>query len=167
MCRLTNRKIIKTEKTNISLRKFSVHFLDSFLLGFVERMTEEEHKISKEEARYKKIVHLVERGHNKYKTQLAWYKLSGRGGVVDKKGAVVLLQQQVDEGDAEAMWLLGLCYEFEIECEQNMEKAESLYHQSSEKGSVVGMFLAKNIWGTGVLKVESLYMNNAYCVSLI
>ena len=49
------------------------------------------------------------------KTKQAWLMLSGLGGVdVDEYSAVALLKQRVKEGDTDAMWMLGICYEFGI-----------------------------------------------------
>ena len=79
------------------------------------------------------------------KTKLAWYKLSGYGDVdVDVNGAVALLEERVAEGDLEAMWMLGICNEFGIGTEQNIERAEKLYKQSSEGGNEIGNILMKN-----------------------
>ena len=101
--------------------------------------------MSKEESEYKDIVRAVESGDNEAKTKLAWYKLSGCGGAeVDEKGAVVLLEERVENKDVEAMWMLGLCYEYGMGCEQDIERAESLYDESSKGESVIGKFLAKN-----------------------
>ena len=75
----------------------------------------------------------------------AWYKLSGDGGVdVDVNGAVALLEERVKDRDAEAMWMLGVCNEFGRGIEQNIERAEKLYKQSSEGGNEIGKILMKN-----------------------
>ena len=106
---------------------------------------------------YKEVVSAVESGDNKAKTKLAWYKLSGRGGAeVDVDGAVVLLEERAKDKDAEAMWMLGMRCEYGLGCEQDLEKAESLYKQSAEGGSEIGKFLAANGEygrGSGVMKV--------------
>ena len=95
--------------------------------------------------KYKEVKSAVERGDNKAKTNLAWYKLSGYGGVeIDMKNAFVLLEERVEDEDIEAMWMLGLCYEYGMGCEQDLEKAELLYKQSSDNGSVIGKFLFEN-----------------------
>ena len=119
-----------------------------------KRMTSE----GEEAELYKAVVSAVESG-NKAKTKLAWYKLSGRGGAeVDEDGAVVLLEERAsdEENDAEAMWMLGMCCEYGMGCEQDLERAESLYKQSGEGGSVIGMFLAANggyARGSGMMNV--------------
>ena len=109
-------------------------------------MTEGDKKVSeKEEREYKEIVGSVEGGDDKAKTKLAWYKLSGRGGAeVDVDDAVVLLEERVDKKDAEAMWMLGLCCEYGLGCEQDLKRAETLYLASSVGGSVIGKFLSEN-----------------------
>ena len=100
---------------------------------------------NKEEKEYKEVVRAVESGDNKAKTKLAWYKLTGCGGAeIDKDGAVELLEERVKDKDIEAMWLLGLCYEYEIGCEQDIEQAEKLYKQCCESGNVIGKFLCEN-----------------------
>ena len=113
-------------------------------------------KMSKEEeSEYKEVKSAVERGDNKAKTKLAWYKLSGYGGVeIDEDYAVALLEERVKDKDVEAMWMLGLCYEYGMGCEQDLERAELLYKQSSDSGSVIGKFLFKNgkdSRGTGIM----------------
>ena len=109
---------------------------------------------------YKGVVSAVESGDNNAKTKLAWYKLSGRGGAeVDEDGAVVLLEERTEDKDAEAMWMLGMCCEYGMGCEQDLERAESLYKQSGEGRSVIGKFLAENgrdERGSGVMKVTGL-----------
>ena len=75
------------------------------------------------------------------KTKQAWLMLSGIGGVdVDEDGAVALLEERVKEGDRDAMWMLGICYEFGIGIEQDIEQAEKLYQQSSDGGNEIGKF---------------------------
>ena len=101
--------------------------------------------MSKEEAEYKEILRAVEGGNNEAKTKLAWYKLSGCGDAeVDEEGAVALLEERVKDKDVEAMWMLGLCYEYGMGVEQDLERAEELYKESCAGESVIGEFLAKN-----------------------
>ena len=94
------------------------------------------------------------------KTKIAFCKLSGRDGVeVDVDGAVALLEEREKEGDCEAKWMLGLCCEYGMGTEQDIERAETLYRESLEGGNFVGEFLVKNNMsgrGTGVMKVKSL-----------
>ena len=79
------------------------------------------------------------------KTKQAWLMLSGLGGVdVDEDGAVTLLQERVKEGDTDSMWMLGICYEFGIGIEQDIEQAEKLYQQSSDGGNEIGKFFVSH-----------------------
>ena len=101
--------------------------------------------MSKEEAEYKEILRAVEGGDNEAKTKLAWYKLSGCGGAeVDEEGAVALLEERVKDKDVEAIWMLGLCYEYGMGIEQDLRRAEELYKESRDGGSEIGKFLAEN-----------------------
>ena len=111
----------------------------------------------KEEVKYEEVKSAVERGDNKTKTKLAWYKLSGcEGAEIDVKGALALLEERVKDKDLEAMWMLGLCNEYGMGCEQDLERAELLYKQSSDGGSIIGKFLVENgkdSRGTGIMKM--------------
>ena len=109
--------------------------------------------MSKEE--YEEVLSAVESGDNEAKTKLAWYKLSGVEGVeIDEDYAVALLEERVKDKDEEAMWMLGLCYEYGMGCEQELERAKKLYKKSSDRGSVIGKFLIENEEeiGTGIMK---------------
>ena len=122
---------------------------------------EEKSKKKSEIEEYQEVLRAVQRGDKKAKAKLARFKLSGDGGVeVDKDGAVSLLNECVEEWDMEAMWMLGLCYEYGMGgCKQDLEKAEDLYKQSCEGGSVIGEFFAENgndTRGSGVMIVECL-----------
>ena len=124
-------------------------------------MTEEQKSDEmKDETQYRDAVCALKSGDERAKTKVAFFKLSGRGGVeVDADGAVALLEERVEEGDCEAMWMLGLCCEYGVGTEQDIERAEKLCQESCERGSAVGMFLMKNDEsgrGTGVMKVKSL-----------
>ena len=105
---------------------------------------------------YKGVVSAVEGGDENAKTKLAWYKLSGRGGAeVDEDGAVALLKERVGDEDAEAMWMLGMCCEYGTGCEQDLERAETLYKRSSDKGNEIGGYFAEDEGGgrgNGVLE---------------
>ena len=102
-------------------------------------------KIELEEAEYKELLSAVESGDNKAKTKLAYYKLSGCGDAeVDKDGAVLLLLECVKDKDLEAMWMLGICYEYGIGCEQNVEEAERLYKECWDGGNLIGKFIFEN-----------------------
>ena len=75
---------------------------------------------------------------------------------IDVNGAAALLEERVKDKDTDAMWMLGLCYEFAVICKQDIQRAESLYEQSRDGGNVVGKLLAengKNERGSGVMTV--------------
>ncbi len=113
------------------------------------------------ELKNKKIKSAVERGDESAKTELAWLKLSGLGGAdVDEEGAVALLEERVKAGyDGDAMWMLGVCYEYGIGIEQDIEQAEMLYKQSSEKGNKSGAFFESRGGykrGSGKMKIKRL-----------
>ena len=97
-------------------------------------------------------------GDEKAKTKVAFFKLSGRGGVdVDEDEAVVLLEERVKDGDCEAKWMLGLCCEYGIGTEQNIERAQNLYVDSGS----VGFFFFDSLHttpcpGSGVIRMECL-----------
>ena len=113
-----------------------------------------------DEVEYEEALRAVECGDRKAKTKLARFKLSGRGGAeVDKNGAVAMLKECARAKDGDAMWMLGLCYEYGMGCEQDVEEAEKLYKRSSDGGNVIGGFLVENgkdDRGSGVMKVKSL-----------
>ena len=106
------------------------------------------------------IKHEVERGDEKSKTKLAWLKLSGCGGAkVDEDGAIDLLEERVKDKDSDAMWMLGVCYEYGIGIEQDVERAEMLYKQSRESGNKIGVIYQsqkKYERGSGKMKMGRL-----------
>ena len=112
------------------------------------------------EAEFRETVHAMKNGDERAMTKVAFYKLSGSGGVgIDAFGAVVLLEKRVKDRDCEAKWMLGLCCEYGVGTEQDIERAEKLYRESCEGGNAVGDFLMKNGQGgrgTGMMKVKSL-----------
>ena len=98
-----------------------------------------------DEAQYRAALRRMQSGDEKAKTKVAFYKLTGVGGVgVDEEGAVVLLEERARDGDDEAKWMLGLCCEYGIGVQQDIERAELLYRQSWGGGNVVGEFLFQN-----------------------
>ena len=126
--------------------------LDGPGLDIGKMMTFEEEK-----QEYENVLKEIARDNNRARTKLAWFKLSGYGGAeVDESGAVALLNERVADKDAEAMWMLGLCCEYGMGCEQDLKRAESLYTQSAEGECVIGKLLAENGKdgrGSGVMKV--------------
>ena len=111
-------------------------------------------------ALYGEAVSAMENGDAKAKTKVAYYKLTGvRGVEFDEDGAVALLEEREKDGDSEAKWILGLCCEYGMGIEQDIERAELLYQQSSEAGNEVGEFLMKNVRGgrgSGMMNAWSL-----------
>ena len=94
------------------------------------------------------------------KTKQAWLMLSGLGGVdVDEDGAVALLKERVEYGDIDAMWMLGICYEYGIGIEQDIEQADKLYQQSGDGGNEIGKFFVSHKGcgrGRGYMGMERL-----------
>ena len=128
-------------------------------INMTQERTEKRKEIS-DTSLYKEAVSAMEKGDVKAKTKVAFYKLTGLGGVeVDEDEAVALLEERVKDGDNEAKWMLGLCCEYGMGIEQDVERAMLLYRQSMEGGNVVGKFLFENDGvgrGSGVMKVRSL-----------
>ena len=111
--------------------------------------------LTSDEAQSIEAVHALELDEIS-KTKTALCKLSCGD---DAEGAIELLEDLVGNGNGEAEWILGLCYEYGIGTEQDAEHAVSLYHQSREAGNVVGKFLLTNEEGgrgTGVMTVKCL-----------
>ena len=110
------------------------------------KMTEKERRRGvSEEAQYREAVGAMEKGEESAKTKVAYFKLLGLGGaIVDVEGAVALLEERAKEGDCEAKWILGLCCEYEMGIEQDIERAEELYRESCEGGNAVGELLMEN-----------------------
>ena len=102
----------------------------------------------------------VQMGNEKDKTKLAYLLLSGIGGApLDAGTAVSLLEERVKDADDEALWMLGLCYEFGNGVEQDIDVAEKFYALSRYRGNVIGEFLDSNgdaIRGSGMIKLDSL-----------
>ena len=97
------------------------------------------------ELEYEDVLDAIEMGDKSAKTKLAWLKLSGFGDAdFDEKGAVALLEERVNEGDADAMWMLGVCNEYGIGIKQNLVRAESLYKESSKKRNKIGDYFASH-----------------------
>ena len=106
---------------------------------------------------FRDVVRAMEKGDDSVRNRMALFLLSGRGGAeVDPERAVELLKEAAQNGDGEACWMLGLCFEYGMGIEQDIEQAEVLYQQSSLAKNTVGSFLAKippRERGSQVLKV--------------
>ncbi len=100
---------------------------------------------------YNNVLSAVERGEESAKTKLAWYKLCGlEGAKKDVDEAVALLKERVKAGDGEAMWMLGICKEYGIGTERDIEGAEKLYSESNERGDATGeVLMTKKEYGRG------------------
>ena len=114
-----------------------------------------------EEEEYRIVLNAARVGNENAKTKLAWYMLSGRGGAaVDERGAVAILEEQVQKEDTDAMWMLGVCSEFGKGTEQNIDRAEMFYCQSRDGKNDIGGILVengkKNARGNGCLDVGRL-----------
>ena len=95
------------------------------------------------------------------KKDLAWFLLTGRGGAkIDENRALALLNECSMNNDCEAMWMLGLCFEFGKGIEQNIKEAQLYYQRSDAGGNAIGQYLAHrthNKLATGKMEVESLF----------
>ena len=103
---------------------------------------------------FQQVSDAVKRGDQRAKTLLAFLLLSGLGGAsIDHAQAVRLLQERVNNKDIDALWMLGLCYEFGMGVQQNKNTALSLYG----KAGGMGMFLKnKNSRDGTTMTLESL-----------
>ena len=113
------------------------------------------------EEEYLGILSAVEKGEKDKKSRLAWFMLSGRGGAnADANQAVQILEEQVKCKDAEAMWMLGLCKEYGIGTEEDINAVDELYEQSSKGGSIAGKLFHcmryENMRGSGVMRLRRL-----------
>ena len=139
-----------TRKMGASLKKDEREKERAELVDEAEREREraqKEFEMQKaaERVKYEEILSAVERGEESAKTKVAWYKLSWFGGAQEK--------------DGEAMWMLGLCKEYERGIERDIEGAEKLYKESKEAGNEIGEILVKKGgWerGSGKMKIRSL-----------
>lgn len=110
-----------------------------------------------EEQQYLKAVHSMEIGDESAKTTVAFHKLSGIGCEFDADFAVSLLEERAKDKDSEAQWMLGLCYEYGIGTEQDMDQALTLYRRSIRAKNPIGRFImqnGKNRRGGGALKID-------------
>ena len=91
-------------------------------------------------------------------TMNARWLLEGSHGMArDADAAVALLEDKVKDGDAEAMWMLGVCCEFGMGTKQDVERAEKLYERGAEQGNATAMLLTdklKNKKGRGCTQMD-------------
>ncbi len=121
-----------------------------------EKGREPEEKL--DDARHREVTDELESDNETSQTMDAFNKLSGlKGTKVDEDEAVALLEERAKDRDYEAKWMLGLCCEYGMGTEQDIERAALLYRQSSEGENVVGKFLLENnTGGSEEMKVSSL-----------
>ena len=68
--------------------------------------------------------------------------LEGSHGTArDADEAVALLKKEVQHGNADAMWILGVCCEFGIGTEQDEGRAEQLFQKAAQQGNTTAMLL--------------------------
>ena len=67
----------------------------------------------------------------------------GRADKAERAQAVVQLEECARDGDAEAMWVLGVCCEHGIGTAQDLGRARELYEASQEKGCRTGGLLVE------------------------
>ena len=87
------------------------------------------------------------------------------GMTIDADAAVALLEEKVKDRDAEAMWMLGVCCEFGMGTEQDVERAEQLYKCGAEQGNATAKLLTdklanKNGRGCTQMDLKSEQENN-------
>jgi len=135
-------------------------------------MTEENAKCERfsDEAQFREAECAVREGDENSKKRVAFFMLSGRGGVeVNAKGAVALLEELEKKGDAEAMWMLGLCSECGLGTEKDSKRAEHLFMQSRDKGNEIGRLLlekSRNRTGNDVFDLRGMSCILLFGVSL-
>ena len=79
-------------------------------------------------------------------TEKARWMLEGSHGMArDADAAVALLEEKVKDGNAEAMWMLGVCCEFGIGTEQDVDRAEQLYKRGAEQENATAELLTKKL----------------------
>ena len=70
--------------------------------------------------------------------------LEGSHGVErDAETAVALLVVNAEDGDTEAMWMLGVCCEFGMGMEQDVNRAEQLYERGAKRNATAKLLVGK------------------------
>ena len=83
--------------------------------------------------------------------------LEGSHGMArDADAAVALLEEKVKDGDAEAMWMLGVCCEFGMGTEQDVKRAEKLYKRGVKRNATAKLLTdeLKNKNGRGCTQMN-------------
>ena len=58
-----------------------------------------------------------------------------------QEDAVKLFEDCVTDGDVEATWMLGMCYEYGLGIDEDQKKAMELYEKAATKGCKTAEFL--------------------------
>ena len=91
-------------------------------------------------------------------TEKARWMLEGSHGMArDAEAAVALLEAKVKDGDTKAMWMLGVCCEFGMGTEQDVERAEQLCERGVKQGNATAKLLTdklKNKNGRGCTQMD-------------
>lgn len=74
----------------------------------------------------------------------------GNGVEQDWPKAVEMLQLASDNGNADAMWELGLLYEHANHVAQDHDKAFSLFKRSADAGNLMGLYLVAHCYQHGI-----------------
>ena len=133
----------------------------------MNEMTEEIKRIEEEEAlEYKKIKKVYDKGESNVVGRIAWYLLSGRGGIEkDVEKAFVLLENKADLCDkGMGWWLLGLCYEFGLGTERDRFKTITCYRHANRSKSEIASFLRKKEFGSLTLSFD---FNQFHCLTTL
>lgn len=83
---------------------------------------------------------------------MAWFKkqIKDSGDSKTKYHSIEELTQASEKGDAQAQYLLGMCYEFGWGVDVDKNMAEELYRHSAEQGLAAGQFCLANILCTAL-----------------
>ena len=84
-----------------------------------------------------------ERQEEKVTEKARWMLEGSHGMTRDADAAVALLEEKVKDGDIEAMWMLGVCCEFGMGTEKDVERADQLYKRAAEQGNTQSQLLAQ------------------------
>jgi len=103
------------------------------------------------ESKFRDALNAVKRGEDDSRKKLAQMVFSGSAVTLEE---IKRLENQVEKGDTEAMWKLGLCKEHGIGTRQSMKEAALLYEQSNASGDPVGIILSIPISHVQVGKEE-------------
>ena len=92
-----------------------------------------------DESKLQEVLNAVKKGEDGSRIKLEQLTFSKLG--VDEE-MIRRFGEQVEKGDSEAMWKLGLCKEYGLGTKQSVREAESLHEESSDCGNPIGIILA-------------------------